>query len=148
MISPLRWLRSRIDIHFIPIATFLRVPTMSNVHRYTMPAAVCLMALSLPYPATAADTITTGTILEISSTSYAGSGTAVPFFIYLSANDTNIGCNSANLNAFAVDSTTDAGRAMIAIAISARLTGQQVTVYGTGSCTVWGLTDTVHSIVL
>lgn len=119
-----------------------------NMRKSMVHGTAFLIAAGLiPLIAQATDTVTTGTITAVSPTTYAGTGTAVPFFIYLSTNDANLGCNSGNLSSFAIDSTTAAGRALIAVALSARVTGQQVTVYGTGACTVWGLTDTVHSIV-
>jgi hypothetical protein len=116
---------------------------------YKRSLVIAMMFAAFMYPAIAsAGNVINAMITSVSATNYAGSGTAVPFFIYLSANDANIGCNSANLNAFAIDSTTDGGRAMIAVAMSALLSGQPVSVYGTGNCSVWGLTDTVSSLVL
>ncbi len=116
--------------------------------RMTVGMAMLFIASLWSYVATAGTSVSNATILQVAPSTLAGNGTSIPFFIYLSVNDTNIGCNSGNLNAFAIDSTTEAGRTLIAVAIAARLTGQPVTVQGTGTCTVWGLTDTVSSIVL
>jgi hypothetical protein len=120
---------------------------MAGTYKSALRLAVLSVLMSVAYTVKA-DTVTTGTVIDIGPTNFTGSGTSVPFFIYLSTNDTNIGCNSTALNAFAIDETTDAGRAMIAVVITARLTGQPITVHGTGACSLWSLTDTVSSINL
>jgi hypothetical protein len=120
---------------------------MASASKSALRLAVLSILMSIAYTVNAG-TVTTGTIIQIGPTNFTGSGTSVPFFIYLSTNDINVGCNSTNLNAFAIDETTDAGRAMIAVVITARLTGQPITVYGTGACTLWSVTDTVLSIDL
>lgn len=95
----------------------------------------------------AAGTVSNVTVV-VGPTIYPGTNGAVPFFIYVSTLDSDIGCNTANTNAFAIDANSAGGRAMIAVVIAAQVAGRTITVVGTGTCSVWGLAETVSQIYL
>ena len=95
-----------------------------------------------------AGTVSNATVTSVNPTIYGGTGGAVPVFIYLSIADSNIGCNSANLSAFAIDSSNPGGRAMLAVALEAMATGLTVTVVGQGSCNIWSVVETANSMYL
>jgi hypothetical protein len=111
--------------------------------------ALCAMLVASAMPATVtAGTVTNATITSVAPTQYGGVNGATPFFIYLSIADSDIGCNSGNLTAFAVDSGTAGGRAMIAVAIAAQVSGRTITVVGQGSCNVWSVVESANVIYL
>jgi len=55
-----------------------------------------------------AGTVLNATVVSVAGTQFGGVNGATAFFIYVSIADSDIGCNSGNLTAFAVDSATPA----------------------------------------
>ena len=51
-------------------------------------------------------------------------------------------------NRFAIAATTDAGKAMISLLLTAQARGKRVSVYGTGNCNLWGDTESVSYLVV
>ena len=52
-------------------------------------------------------------------------------------------CGTNNPQRFAIDASTTAGQAAVAVLLSAQARGKAVMVNGTGNCTIWGDTETV-----
>lgn len=52
-------------------------------------------------------------------------------------------CGANNPQRFAIDASTTAGQAAVAILLSTEARGKQIAVTGTGTCTIWGDTETV-----
>jgi len=53
-------------------------------------------------------------------------------------------CSTTDL--WVIDGSTAAGQQTIATVLSAQAQGKQVTVHGTGSCTIWGDTESASSV--
>lgn len=52
-------------------------------------------------------------------------------------------CAIANPQRFVIDASTAAGQSAVAVLLTAYAKGKAVNVVGTGSCTIWGDTETV-----
>jgi hypothetical protein len=99
--------------------------------------ALCAMLAASVMPATViAGTVSNATVTSVAPTQYGGVNGATPVFIYVSLPDSNIGCNSGNLSAFAIDSGT------------AGVAGLTITVGGQGSCNVWSVVESANVIYL
>jgi len=69
------------------------------------------------------------------------------FFVYLSANITNgPSCGQVNPNAFALDASTEAGKAMMAMMIAAYTLNKTVTGIGSNVCDVHGNYETIFDM--
>ena len=85
-----------------------------------------------------ASTTGPGTITDVWGTSngavlfnMTGTRTAVP------------ACGTNNPQRFAIDASSVAGQAAVAVLLSAQARGKQIEVAGTGTCGIWGDTETV-----
>lgn len=57
-------------------------------------------------------------------------------------------CAGSNPDRWAVDGTTAAGQNKLSILLTAKALHKVVQVYGTGTCSVWGDTETVDFLVM
>lgn len=78
-------------------------------------------------------------------------GTNTAYFVYVSAAPTGAaacGTVTASQYRFAIDPTTQVGKAQIANVLAAYATGALVDVYGLGTCLLWPDTESVERIAL
>jgi hypothetical protein len=118
---------------------------MTKLYKIVFAAWTVLGVAAWPFESNAGS-VANVTIISVNPTSLPGTNGATPFFLRISVDDANIGCNSQNLPVFAIDETTAAGRAMIATALSAQATGQTVSIGGTGNCGVYGIVETANGV--
>ncbi len=57
-------------------------------------------------------------------------------------------CGAAIPSRFAIDASTVAGQAAASTLLTAYAMGKKVMVSGSGACTIWGDTETIHFIVI
>ena len=78
-------------------------------------------------------------------------GTNTAYFVYVSGPPSGVaacGTVTSSQYRFALDPTTDVGKAMIANALTAFTTGASVDIYGLGTCGLWPDTESAERIVL
>ena len=115
---------------------------MHNLLSRCFAAALIIPAISISTRAEAGS-VTSASIIR--TYAYNGSSTPTLFFVAVSTNDSNIGCNGSNLPLFVVDVSTVGGRAQAAAILSAQASGQTVSIVGSGSC---NLSPNVESAVV
>ena len=109
-------------------------------------AALCAAMLSLSLaPAAHASSTDPGTISEIIAFGDGG----VVFFNLSGARSTLPTCNGSTLpTRWAIDASTIAGQAKLAILLSAYGLGKKIQVFGTGACPLWPDTETAGWFVV
>lgn len=82
----------------------------------------------------------------------ASGGAGAAFFVYVDIAPTTAAaaCATQTTSAYrwALDPSTAAGKAGIAAILMAQATGKTITVYGTGTCTVWSDTENVSWVMV
>lgn len=102
-------------------------------------ACLCLSCLSItPAHASAASAGTIQNIIVNSS--------GIVFFYMTGTRTTLPSCQTASATRWSFDSSTSGGQAMLAALLSAYGLGKQITVNGTGTCSVWADTEATSYI--
>lgn len=116
------------------------MPSAVRSHRSFAVAACILIALFLLAMASRAWASSSGSglvsgILMTSQTA---------FFNHSGTRSTRPSC--ATIDRWAFDSSTAGGQSLLATLLTAYATGRQISVLGTGTCSIWGDTETVAYI--
>lgn len=104
---------------------------------------LCLASVCSTSQVAFASNASMGYIVEVFGT-YNG---AVLFSTTGTINGARPSCQGPGLTQrYAIDASTVAGQAMVAILMTAKAQGKRIDISGMGSCTIWGDTETVQFI--
>lgn len=104
----------------------------------------CLFASSLLVALSASPAVASNTNGFAPLSGVYGTSIGAVLFSAPSSNRTGIPtCGQSNPGRWAIDASTPAGQAAVAVLLSAWAAKKQVWVNGTGTCSIWGDTETV-----
>jgi hypothetical protein len=118
---------------------------------WTLIVSLCMVALAgLPAnTSAAAGLVINATIVTVQPTAQVNSlGQVGAFFVYVNVAPTGASCATYGQTSqrFVVNSNTAIGTSLIATILTARSTGRNVRINGSGLCDIWGDTESIASI--